>query len=85
MHDAGSSVPHPPYEDLRRDSGDDPGAHASVDALRDELHSGQPDPARLQAHAVRLRRVPALEAHIALWWEDPATQRWVKALTDAGL
>ena len=79
------AVPHPPYEELRAAAGDDAQANASVDALHAELHSGAPDPANVARQANILRAIPVLEARIANWFDDPNTQRWVKAITDAGL
>ena len=86
MNDSGSSeVPHPPYEELRAAAGPDAAATQSVDALHAELHSEKPNPAAVQRLADLLRAIPLLEARIANWWDDPNTQRWVKALADAGL
>jgi hypothetical protein len=79
-------VPHPPYDELRAALGDETHpAGESVDALHAELHADQPDPEAVQRHAGILRGIPVLEARIANWWDDPNTQRWVKAITDAGL
>ncbi len=78
-------APHPPYDELRSALGEHPEGHAAVDALQAELHAEQPDRAAVSAHASRLRGIPVLEARIANWWDDPNTQRWVKAITDAGL
>ena len=78
-------VPHPPYDELRAVAGGDPAAEQSVDALRAELHADAPNPAAVEQHANVLRAIPVLEARIANWWDDPNTQRWVKAITDAGL
>jgi hypothetical protein len=78
-------VPHPPYEELRAAAGDDPQVARSVDALQTELHSPEPDPAKVAQQASLLRAIPVLEARIANWWDDPQTQVWVKAITDAGL
>ena len=80
-----SPVPHPPYDELRSAAGGDPAATGSVDALQSEMHAGEPDPATLERHASLLRAIPVLEARIANWWDDPRTQTWVKAITDAGL
>jgi hypothetical protein len=86
MNDSGRpDVPHPPYDDLRAALGDDAGAVVSIDALQAEMHSAEPDPAAVRQHAGVLRGIPVLEARIANWWDDPSTQRWVKALSDAGL
>jgi hypothetical protein len=79
------TVPHPPYDELRAALGDAHEAAPSIDALREELTAASPDAAALAAHAARLRGIPVIEARIANWWDDPDTQRWVKALTDAGL
>ncbi|MEA2663693.1 MAG: hypothetical protein QOI11_637 [Candidatus Eremiobacteraeota bacterium] len=78
-------VPHPEYDELRSALGDHSEGHAAVDALQAELHAPEPDRAAVRAHASRLRGIPVLEARIANWWDDPNTQRWVKAITDAGL
>ena len=78
-------VPHPPYDELHAAASGNPEAQQHVDALRAELHSGAPDPAAVREHASRLRGIGVLEARIANWWDDPATQSWIKALTDAGL
>lgn len=79
------SVPHPPYEDLRAAAGSDAEVRAQVDALHAEMHAREPDPAAVREHASRLRGFGVLEARIANWWDDPATQRWVKAISDANL
>jgi len=78
-------VPHPPYDELEAAASGDPEARAHVEALRAQLHSGNPDPSAVREHASRLRGIGVLEARIANWWDDPATQSWIKALTDAGL
>jgi hypothetical protein len=86
MNDSGRpDTPHPPYDELRAAAGADAQASASVDALHTELHAAEPDPAVVQRHVTGLRAIPVLEARIANWWDDPNTQRWVKAITDAGL
>ena len=86
MNESGEpAVPHPPYDELRAALGPDAPGGASVDALQTELHSDAPDPASVERHVSGLRAIPVLEARIANWWDDPDTQRWVKAITDAGL
>jgi hypothetical protein len=79
------TVPHPPYDELRAALGDAHEAAPSVDALRDALSADPPDADAVTTHATRLRGIPVIEARIANWWDDPDTQRWVKALTDAGV
>lgn len=79
------AIPHPPYEDLRAAAGSDADARAQVDALHAEMHAAEPNPAAVEEHASRLRGVGVLEARIANWWDDPNTQRWVKAISDANL
>lgn len=83
--DAAPQVPHPPYDELRAAAGDDTPAARSVDALHAELNSARPDPVAVEQHASLLRAIPVLEARIANWWDDPATQTWVKFITDSGL
>jgi hypothetical protein len=78
-------VPHPPYDELRAALGDEHDGAASIDALHDELHAPAPDAGAVTTHAWRLRGIPVIEARIANWWDDPDTQRWIKALTDAGV
>jgi hypothetical protein len=88
MNDGASpdpAVPHPPYDELRSAASGDAAATSSVDALQTELHADEPDPAKVEHHASLLRSIPVLEARIANWWDDPRTQTWVKAITDAGL
>jgi hypothetical protein len=86
MNDSGRpNVPHPPYDELRAAAADDAAASQSVDALHAELNADRPDPAAVEQHAGFLRAIPVLEARIANWWDDPNTQRWVKALSDANL
>jgi hypothetical protein len=79
------TVPHPPYDELRAALGDSHEAAPTVDALHEALTADAPDAAIVSQHATRLRGIPVIEARIANWWDDPDTQRWVKALTDAGV
>lgn len=85
MHDDEPVIPHPPYDDLRAGAAGDPAVAAQVDALEAHVRSTEPDPRRLEEHVDGLRGVRDLEARIANWWDDPATQRWIKGLGDAGL
>lgn len=86
MNDSGEpTVPHPPYDELRSALGNDTAGTQQVEALRTELHAEQPDPAAVRRHASVLRGIPVLEARVANWWDDPTTQTWIKAITDAGL
>jgi hypothetical protein len=78
-------VPHPPYDELRAATQGDPEAAAHVEALREALDAQPPDRAAVEKHTSRLRGIAVLEARIANWWDDPATQSWIKAITDAGL
>jgi len=86
MNDEGQpAVPHPPYDELRAALGEDARANRDVEALRSEMSAPQPDRDAVAQHASRLRAIPVLEARIANWWDSPETQRWIKAITDAGL
>jgi hypothetical protein len=78
-------APPLPYDELRRAIGDDPAAHRELDALLAYLAEGRPDPERIAGHINALRSMHDAEARVANWWDDPVTQRWFKALGDAGL
>jgi hypothetical protein len=86
MNDEGGSPrPQFPYDELHAAIGADPAARNELDALRAHLEHPTPDPAQLQGHVDALRGVRDAEARIANWWDDPATQRWVMTITNAGL
>ena len=78
-------APQLPYDDLRSAIGDDPAARRELDALFQHVQSTQPDPQVVKGHVDSLRGVRDIEARIANWWDDPVTQRWVKAIGDVGL
>jgi hypothetical protein len=78
-------IPHPPYDQLRKDVGDDPFAVSALDALQSELQAPVPERASVEQHVDVLRGIRTLEARIANWWDDPVTQTWIKSLSDAGL
>jgi hypothetical protein len=77
--------PQLPYDELHAAIGADPAARSELDALREHLEHPTPDPARLKGHVDALRGVHDAEARVANWWDDPETQRWVMAITSAGL
>jgi hypothetical protein len=79
------ATPMLPYDELRSAIGDDPTARNELDALHAHLQEDRPDPARVERHVDALRGVRDAEARIANWWDDPAVQRWIKALSDTGL
>jgi hypothetical protein len=86
MNDDGRpATPMLPYDDLRSAIGDDPSARAELDALHAHVTGPNPDPQRITGHIDALRGVRDAEARLANWWDDPATQRWFKALGDTGL
>ncbi len=78
-------MPVLPYDDLRSAVGNDAIARQELDALHAHLNDPAPDPARIRGHVDGLRGLREAEAHVANWWDDPVTQRWFKALGDAGL
>ncbi|GAC1418567.1 MAG: hypothetical protein NVSMB5_10060 [Candidatus Velthaea sp.] len=80
-----NSAPHPPYEELRSALGEHPEGHAALDDLHASLHAPAPEPEHVHTHVERLRGIPEIEARIALWYESPRTQNWLKILNDAGL
>jgi len=85
MTDDDRGIPHPPYEELRNELGDDPAAVRALDDLHAHLHGASPLQATVTSHVDLLRSVRTIEARIANWWDDPHTQQWVKSLSDTGL
>jgi hypothetical protein len=85
MNDDGRPASPLPYDELRSAIGDDETARRELDALHAHLGEPHPDPARIVQHVDALRGVHDAEARVANWWDDPLTQRWIKALGDAGL
>lgn len=79
------AVPHPPYDELRAAVAGDPAGLAEVDGLHADLHADAPDPHAIRVRTDRLRGFRLIEARIANWFDDPATQRWIFTLGDAGL
>jgi hypothetical protein len=85
MTDDDRGVPHPPYDQLRNELGDDPAAARAFEERRAHLHGPAPVQATVTQHVDVLRAVRTIEARIANWWDDPRTQQWVKSLSDTGL
>jgi len=78
-------IPHPPYDQLRNELGDDPAAAHALDELQAHLHGSAPQRATVARQVDLLRSVRTIEARIANWWDDPRTQQWVKSLSDTGI
>jgi hypothetical protein len=86
MNDDGRPAKPPlPYDELRHAIGDDAAARTELDALHAHLAEANPDPTRIAGHVDALRGVRDAEARLVNWWDDPVTQRWLKALGDTGL
>ena len=79
------NVPHPPYDDLRRDLGSDAKALAAVDDLHASLNAEKPHAPTIRAHVDRLRGIKDAEARIAGWYESPTVQEWLMGLSAGGL
>jgi hypothetical protein len=84
MNDPGRP-PQLPYDDLHAALGAHPTAREELAALRAHLDDPAPDPDRIRGHVDALRGVHDAEARIANWWDNPETQRWIMAITNAGL
>lgn len=83
--DSRPPAPQLPYDDLRSAVGNDPAMQRELDALLLHLNAAKPDAELVKGHVDALRGVRDVEARIANWWDDPQTQRWIKAIGDAGL
>jgi hypothetical protein len=77
--------PAVPLDDLRTAAAGHPEASAAVDAFHAEYASEAPDPARLAAHADRLRRFPALAGPFERWYLEPSVQAFIAELNAIGL
>ncbi len=60
----------------------DPAQRAELAALRAQVEHEFPNGERVRGHVDALRTT---EARIANWFDNPETQRWLMAITDAGL
>jgi hypothetical protein len=78
---------YPPFpeDELREKAPTNSEAHATIDALRNELSREKPDARRIEEHVERLRAWDDLVATLERWWMDPRTQAFVQELTAAGL
>ena len=85
MTDDDRGVPHPPYDELRNELGDDPAAARALDDLHAHLHGPSPVRATVTSQVDLLRSVRTIEARIVNWWDDPRTQQWIKSLSDTGI
>lgn len=60
-------------------------AHATIDELHAEVRARKPDPQAIGKHVGALRTLPELEATVANWWDNPATQRFIANISQIGL
>jgi hypothetical protein len=74
-----------PVENLHDALPEDHPAHATIDALHEQVRAGKPDAEAIHRHVGVLRAVPELEARIANWWDSPSTQRFIANLGQIGL
>jgi hypothetical protein len=74
-----------PRKDLHAALPRDHAAHATIDALHDEIEGASPNRNEIQRHVGALRALPELEAIVMNWWDDPKTQRYIANLGQIGL
>jgi hypothetical protein len=77
--------PDVPLDDLHAAAADHPEAAAALGAFHEEYSSDKPDPAKLEAHAARVRALPNLVGPFERWWLDPHVQAFVAELNATGL
>jgi len=82
---APSAAPGFPSDELHASLPEEHERHATIDRLRDEMASPQPDRETIERHVQTLRGLPELEATVATWWESPTTQRFIANLSQIGL
>jgi hypothetical protein len=81
MNDQQRPKPAPlDYDEI--EAGLDPSQRAELAALRAQVEHEFPSGEQVRGHVNALREA---EARIANWFDSPETQRWMMALTDAGL
>jgi len=78
---------YPPFpeDELRERAPANSEAHATIDALRNELALEKPDPQRIEEHVERLRGWDEMVATLERWWMDSRTQAFIQELTATGL
>jgi hypothetical protein len=76
--------PRLPYDQLRSHLDADPHARQALDALHATLKDPQAERSDVEQHVGLLRKTPALTAIIENWYDSPATQSWLKTLSDLG-
>jgi len=76
--------PQLPYDQLRSHVGDDPDARQALDALHATLTDPQAERSNVEQHVGLLRTIPPIAAIIENWYDSPATQSWLKTLSDLG-
>lgn len=76
--------PRLPYDQLRSHVGEDPRARQALDALHATLTDPQAERSNVEHHVGLLRKIPAITTIIENWYDSPATQSWLKTLSDLG-
>jgi hypothetical protein len=77
--------PQFPYDEMHAHVQHDPQASQSLDALRSATTQPEAERSHVEQHLGILRRIPALTAILENWYEQPATQQWLKTISDIGL
>ncbi|HTV73852.1 MAG TPA: hypothetical protein VME66_09125 [Candidatus Acidoferrales bacterium] len=77
--------PQFPYDQMQSHVQDDPQASQSLDALRSATTQPEAERSHVEQHLGILRGVPAVVPILENWYEQPATQAWLKTLSDIGL
>jgi len=77
--------PQLPYDQLRARLELDAPANQSLEALRSATTQPEAERSHVEQHVGILRAIPAITAIVENWYEQPATQAWLKTLSDIGL
>lgn len=80
-----SRRPDVPLDDLHAAAGDGADARAALADFHAEYTADVPDPARLGAHAERVRGFDDVAGPFERWWLDPRVQAFVAELNATGL
>jgi hypothetical protein len=74
-----------PHNDLHAALPRESDAHATIDDLHAEINREKPNAAAIKEHVGVLSGLPELRATVAIWWEDPKTQRFFADLGQIGV
>ncbi len=77
--------PHLPYNELQAHLKENERAQRSLDELHAATTQPEAERSHVEHHLNILRAIPAIATLVENWYDMPATQSWLKTLSDIGL